>query len=295
MAEGRAQSSSRVARAGLIALALLGLLVLVAIGARASHPLANTRVQQRYVPQRVGNDLFTVFVIVVGLGAVLFVAGLYSIRDEWHERETHWLRRFVASLAVLLFVLLYFVAVHAHFRRHHHAQPPGGNPRAGAAIRPHSPLIVNPKTGARFDWEFAAILGGTAALAVTYLAVRRRRAEPEPEPEQTADSDEVLSAVVREAIDDLRSEPDPRRAVIAAYARMEAVLARHGHARRPAEAPYEYLQRVLTELRVAPDAVAELTELFELAKFSPQRIGEDMRQRAIAAFVAVRDDVKVAA
>ena len=83
---GRTQSSSRYARAGLAALVLVGLLVLVAIGARGSHPLGHARVQQRYVPQRVGNDLFTLFVIVLGLGAVLFVAGLYAIRDEWHER-----------------------------------------------------------------------------------------------------------------------------------------------------------------------------------------------------------------
>jgi hypothetical protein len=286
--------SNRFARAALVAAGIVGLLAIVAIGARGSHPLGHTRVQQRAVPQRVGNDLFTLFVIVVGLGAVLFVAGLYAIRDEWHERETQWLRRLVSSLLVLAFVALYFVAVHAHFH-HHHARPPGGNPRGRGAKFSRPPHIVNPKSGAHFDWEFAAVLGGSALLAAAYFARRRRRADDELEPEPGASPEEVLSAVVREAIDDLRSEPDPRRAVIAAYARMEAVLGRHGHARRAAEAPYEYVQRVLTDLNVAPDAIAELTELFELAKFSPHRIGEDLRERAIAAFVAVRDEVKVAA
>jgi Domain of unknown function (DUF4129) len=291
---GAAGQSNRIARASLVALGIVGLLVLVAIGARASHPLGHTRVQQRSVPQRVGNDLFTLFVIVVGLGAVLFVAGLYAIRDEWHERETQWLKRFVASLLVLAFASLYFVAIHAHFHRHT-SRPPGGNPRARIAPRSRPPHIVNPKTGARFDWEFAAILGGSAMLAAAYFALRRRRAETELEPEPTTDAEEVLAAVVREAIDDLRREPDPRRAVIAAYARMEGVLARHGHARHAAEAPYEYVRRVLTDLHVAQDAIAELTELFELAKFSPHRIDEEMRERAIAAFVGVRDEVKVAA
>jgi hypothetical protein len=286
--------SNRAARASLVALGIVGLLVLVAIGARASHPLGHARVQQRYVPQRVGNDLFTLFVIVVGLGAALFVAGLYAIRDDWHERETDWLRRFLASLFVLVFVALYFVAVHAHFH-HHSARPPGGNPRARAGTRSGAPRIVNPKSGAHFDWEFAAALGGAALLVGAALALRRRRAESELEPEPDASVEEVLSAVVREAIHDLRSEPDPRRAVIAAYARMEGVLARHGYPRRAAEAPYEYVERILTDLRVAPDAVAELTHLYELAKFSPHRIGEEMRERAIDAFVAVRDEVKVAA
>ena len=55
---------------------------------------------------------------------------------------------------------------------------------------------------------------------------------------------------VDESLDDLRAEPDPRRAVIAAYARLERVLAAHGLPRKPAEAPLEYLGRMLAELSV---------------------------------------------
>jgi NADH:ubiquinone oxidoreductase subunit 6 (subunit J) len=291
--DGQAESSNRLARAAIVALVLVGLLVLVAIGARASHPVGHARLQQRYVPQRVGNDLFTLYIIVLGLTAIAFLVGLWSIRDEWHQRETHWLRRFLASLVVLAFAALYFVAIHAHFH-HHSTHPPGGNPRAGAAQRSHLPRIVNPKSGSSFDWEFAAAFGGLLLLAVAYFMLRRRHViEEEPEPE--TDVEEVLSAVVQEAIDDLRAEPDPRRAVIAAYARMEGVLGRYGYPRRAAEAPYEYVRRVLSDLRVTPAAISELTDLFELAKFSPHRIDEEMRERAIDAFVAIRDEVRVAA
>src|SRR2546422_5420633 len=38
-----------------------------------------------------------------------------------------------------------------------------------------------------------------------------------------------------------------RRAVIAAWARMERLLATHGHARRPAEAPSEYAARAIRD------------------------------------------------
>ena len=48
---------------------------------------------------------------------------------------------------------------------------------------------------------------------------------------------EAVSAAVDESLDDLRAEPDPRRAVIAAYARLERVLAAHGLPRFAAEAP----------------------------------------------------------
>ncbi len=292
MESNETRDSSRPVRAALVALVLIGLLALVAVGSRASHPLGHVRVHQRFVPQRVSNDLFTLFAITLGIGAVLFIVGLYSIRDTWREREVHWIRSFFSSLAVLLFALLFFAAVHAHFQ-HHRTRPPARNRGATGQSNSHLPKIVNPKTGAHFDWEFAAALAGLAVLAAAYLVIRQRREEPEPEP--TFELEHELSEVVRETIDDLRREADPRRAVIAAYARMEGVLGRHGYGRRPAEAPYEYLQRVLVELHVAPGAVRELTDLFELAKFSPHRIGEDMRDRALTAFVSVRDDLKAAA
>ena len=79
--------------------------------------------------------------------------------------------------------------------------------------------------------------------------------------------------------------------MIAAYARMERVLAEHGHPRRPSEAPFEYLARVLIELRVRAAGVRDLTELFERAKFSTHEIDQPMKERAIAALVSVRDDL----
>jgi hypothetical protein len=123
----------------------------------------------------------------------------------------------------------------------------------------------------------------------------RRDEEPAPDDAGRDELQAVLTQAVRETIDDLRGAVDPRRAVIAAYARMEAILDRHGYARRPSETPYEYLERVLLGLRVAPDAVRELTDLFELAKFSPHTIGDELRERALTALVAVRDGLKAVA
>ena len=61
----------------------------------------------------------------------------------------------------------------------------------------------------------------------------------------------ALADVLEETLDDLRAEQDPRRAVIAAYARMERALAAYGLPRNPSEAPDEYLQRIFADLEVS--------------------------------------------
>jgi hypothetical protein len=51
---------------------------------------------------------------------------------------------------------------------------------------------------------------------------------------------------------------------------------------------------VLLGLRVRADAVSDLTELFERAKFSTHEIEPPMKERAIAALVTVRTDLEAA-
>jgi hypothetical protein len=105
---------------------------------------------------------------------------------------------------------------------------------------------------------------------------------------------ETLSDVIDESLDDLRAEGDPRRAVIRAYARLERALAAHGLPRRPAEAPLEYLTRILQELSVSPVAVRRLTLLFERAKFSQHEVDPEMKTTAIAALQQVQEELRAA-
>jgi hypothetical protein len=149
-----------------------------------------------------------------------------------------------------------------------------------------------------YEAEFAWIPVGIT-LALIALAVggfwwserRRRRARGELRGSFLADA---LAEAVDESLDDLRAEPDPRRAVIAAYARLERVLAAHGLARRPAEAPFEYLRRMLADLAVSEAAARRLTDLFERAKFSQHAVEPEMKEQAIHALETVRDDLLAA-
>jgi uncharacterized membrane protein YccC len=143
-----------------------------------------------------------------------------------------------------------------------------------------------------FVWPLAIALAAliVAAIAVAVIADRRRDRRGRRTPEQL----EELGRALDEAIDDLGRDPDPRRAVIAAYARMEQALTSYGFPRRPSEAPYEYVHRVARELE-ADGPVALLTELFEVAKFSEHSVDETMRGRAIDALTAVRAEVRAEA
>ena len=123
--------------------------------------------------------------------------------------------------------------------------------------------------------------------------LRKRRSAIPLEQERTVAED--LAASIGDAIDDLEAEPDARRAVIAAYARMEAVLARNGLRRRPSETPVEYLRRILLGLTARGDSVSRLTALFEQAKFSRHEIDATMKHDAIQALRDIRADLQGAA
>ncbi len=129
-----------------------------------------------------------------------------------------------------------------------------------------------------------------AAVAAWVWLRRRRLAARRP-----LRVGEELALALDDAIDDVRAETDPRRAVIKAYARMEAILGAHGLPRDPAEAPYEYLARALGELEASGPSVERLTDLFERAKFSLHEIDPAMREDAIEALAAVRDELRQAA
>lgn len=139
------------------------------------------------------------------------------------------------------------------------------------------------------DWLPAGIVfaGTLAALAVAGVLIMRRQPLPEPKAALAA----RLARIFDETLDDLRAEQDPRRAVIAAYARMERMLGHYGMERRPSEAPHEYVSRVLEQVVASGSSVRRLTRLYERARFSPHEIDPAMKADAISAVEAVRDEL----
>jgi hypothetical protein len=212
-------------------------------------------------------------------------------RRHWHEPDSHWLRNFVVFMGVIgiLTVAGYWAVTSGHIRGRSGAQQgtqgQRGQGQAGQ-LRRARPL---PARKAHFSWPIVIGLGGLLVIGGVAVLVRGRRPLP-PLPPRGVEQE--LVEAVETSLDELRSEKDARRAVIAAYASMERVLADHGLGRRPAETPFEYLARVLLGLQVRETAVNKLTQLFEFAKFSTHEIDEAMKEEAIEALTEVRDDLR---
>lgn len=138
-------------------------------------------------------------------------------------------------------------------------------------------------------WLTLALVAGVLiAAAGLYMRSRSpRSAEPAEEGDQT------LRAAVESSLATLESERDPRRAVILAYRHMERALAVHGVARLSAETPLEYAGRAASLLPGdGAGAVLELTNLYQLARFSSHAIGEELRARATLAFERLRASLR---
>ena len=158
----------------------------------------------------------------------------------------------------------------------------------------HNKLAGKPgERGADHTKELAALTAGIGAGVVGFAALAlvraRRRREAEIEPRAT------VAAGARDAAAAAAIPADPRAAVLAAYARMETALASVGLARRPSDAPREYLARLEAGLGGGRAPATRLTELFERARFSPHPVGEDLREEAIGALETLRTQLEAPA
>jgi hypothetical protein len=139
------------------------------------------------------------------------------------------------------------------------------------------------------DWVVVLAVFGVALVG--FAAAARTIVRSDKSVIREVEAREALAAILDDTLDDLRAEPDPRKAVIACYSRMERSLASFGLPRRPFEAPVEYLGRVLDELQSGSAAARRLTKLFERAKFSEHAIDASMKDEAIDAVSELRSEL----
>jgi Domain of unknown function (DUF4129) len=273
------------------ALAVLALVTVVGIAATGSTPHGSDR--SRTPSHSFLDALFTLWLVALAAGAVLLVYGLMQRKAIAQELASG--RHGRTSIGALVaFVLVVTVVV--RIAGYLNLRPKGdafeketglGDGQLPPTGRDHKPIIdYHPG----ISWLVVAVVVALALAAVCAYVISQRRSRT------AADASEVLAEqlalALEEALDDLRAESDPRRAIVAAYARMERVLAASGVPRHSAETADEYLGRVLRELAPGSNAVARLTDLFTQAKFSHHDVDATMKEDAIQALEQVRDELR---
>jgi hypothetical protein len=266
----------------------LGVTALLAVAAIASggRPLSASR--GRGPSASFFDYVFTSIVIVaVAITLIVFIALLMQRPGSFGPPRSRW-RILSTVVSALLAAAAALIFLHSDLGQRLQRLNAQNQPaqQSGARTRKTSPEARN----ARLRWDEVAVVVALVAGCVVLVAAGKRARRP-PRPWRLR-SHEAVSLALDESLDDLRNEPDLRRAIIAAYARMERALAVGGLPRRPSEAPLEYVERALGELDTSAESARRLTDLFEWAKFSQHEPGPEMRDDAIDALVAVRDELR---
>jgi Domain of unknown function (DUF4129) len=287
-----ADERTALARTAFLAALTVVLLAIVALGSRGVHMSNEARRPASVTVPEIPNGVGEYMILLGAFGVAATILLLASVVAGSLVKRSHGgtevVRRAIRpsawATALMAFVMASLIAIPIALllwaRGRGAVRPPSF--RLGhlhASLTPVSP----PPPWQGWTWGPALLVVGTVSVAalVSFLA-RRRRHEPAGPPASAR-----LAEAVRRSIDDIRRDPDPRHAVIAAYARMEESLEDGGWPRRPSSAPFEYVEEALERMSVPPTPTRSLTELFEIARFSPRPVDDAMKERAVAALVEV--------
>ncbi len=284
----------------MFAAAVTALLALTAIASR--QPLSG--VGEALPPAGAGRSQINAppwALVLAGAGVLVALLGIFVsfnwrlLRRRAAERPP---RRVIlipraAKLLALLAPLVLGAVIFAAAVAGSHSRTVIVPPRGKIAVPVGAPPPQQGSTYAAPTWIVPAVIGvvlGAVGAVLLVVALRRRLEEPVERP-RAPQYAERLHEVVIASLDDLRSEPDPRRAVIAAYRRMESALADVGLPRRAWEAPREYSGRAQLHLELSERPLHELTSLFERARFGAGAVGEPLRAQAIKSLSAVGEEL----
>ncbi len=273
---------------------VLALLALVAAAATAGGGAARpgTTVRPPGIVVNIGAVLVTAGVLVL---VVIFIFQLVAALGEKPPQQSQPKRRWwtwLVTAAVFLGIRFGVVGLNRLFGGRRHASAPN------APVHVNKPVHLPPLSGAPMGVSGPDLLAGVAlaliVLVVGYVLVRRSTNALSPVQANDAIRDDLRTPgaeLVELSLQALLDEPDPRRAVIAAYQSMDHRLKGAGLGREPWEAPFEHLSRVLQSLGGTAPVAHQLASLFERAKFDKLPCGPEMKQEALAALTLLRQNL----
>ncbi len=290
----RTQNSRRWAYAAASVSALTALAAVIALASRA--PLSSSTPVDAASASAPITALVFVLIAVGAVMAGALIVLMWSGRrrkddePEWEAElpQVPWYWKLFALLILLVLVAALVAAALLGSRR-----PAVPMPILGPGL-PGTRLAPPPSSGSNgfvvpswLPWTALAVAVVAIAGGVAFLVFRNK-----PTLDDSVDSVAARTAV-QAAIDALDTGRDARAAVIAAYAAMERTLAERGAPRSPAEAPREFLRRVLLAGHATEREAGTLTGLFEEARYSTHPIPERARGIASSALGSLRARLQV--
>jgi hypothetical protein len=270
---------------------LLAFLALVAVAAAGHAPSAGESRPSTPAPHLLQDYIATLFVLIMPVGALLILWAMLMKRVyadvplKSKEIPLHGVPRPFLTVAFIIAV----IAIALHYGPFFDAEPK--RPESAGAGKGKKekgtdrPAPYEPQ----FQWLPMFVVGSLVVGiggAMVLMSLRRQRELLAATPIR-----ETLEEVLIETLDDLRREPDPRKAVIGAYSNMERTLAARGVPRHEAEAPDEYLARILDVVGASGHSARRLTRLFARARYSPHEIDAQMKEDAIDALTGLRAEL----
>jgi len=273
------------ARRPLVVVAAIALLVVVvALASRPGGPEAP--VVGAAVTRTV---LDSVLYLLIALG---LIEGLVLVWLLWPHEDTgpapRLERRRHSVLAALLLAITLVLLVWSR-SRHLGSLPLLGAGLPSVSGPPGGPHLGAGSGGAPQGTDWAAIGVTVVALAAIVAVGWRALRTPGRVLRVLRSPRTELEAVLDDAMIDAATEADPRRAVLAAWARVERLLAEHDAGRRPHEAPFEYAARAAVAVGLNPGALERLAGLYEWARFSVHEVTSEMRRDALDGLTQVRE------
>ncbi len=208
---------------------MLGLVAVVAVASTGSVPGGSS--SSRPPSETFLDTIFTLWIVAVVAGGILLVYGLLQRQaiakqialGRYPPLVRPGLRGALRASSTVGYWAL------RQWKPHGQEPPDEGHLRRRQAYPDHTGGDTVTQYEPSVSWlPIAAVIAlvGVAVIAYVVSGRRSRRAR-DPRGELARD----LADALDDALDDLRAEADPRRAIIAAYARLEKFLAANGVAR----------------------------------------------------------------
>ncbi|MCP5029306.1 MAG: DUF4129 domain-containing protein [Actinomycetia bacterium] len=257
-------------------------LAVMVIGAGTGDPDANIPVPN------IGDVVTAVFIVMLFMGLVVLVL---SILDRAGKPTTAKKRGGIGGLFVLILIVLALNQI-ANRPDQVEVEVEVEVEEEVFAPAPTMPEVTRERPGDASRHQLTLLtVAALAALAAAFVIRQRRRPGPGVEVEGPEEVRSVVARRLALTARQLRSEPDPRRAVLLAYAGLEAGLDDQGQGRAPQETAYEYVGRILRSAAVDPEPVEVLAHLYHDARFSDRVITVAEQAQAALAFEQAHDQL----